>query len=155
MITFERPRKFWLGKKRVACKAAPKLWQQRLSWGLSFKINDYIGTCEGCNRKIIKIEYVWSNYGDSTNSGKGNHNYWISDIVYTVSGGMKHYLKGSNCVRENYSISEIVKYFSSIDNRNNIQLIKDQIELIQVALKNKMQITDQFGELLPEYEAKI
>ena len=108
MITFDKPHKFWKGKKRLACKAMPKAWTERLNWGLSLKVGDIVGTCEGSNRQIEDIKYVWSNYGSSSNS-------WVSDVLIFDRNHNKHYLKIDNCLSLAYSLNQVVNYYENLN----------------------------------------
>lgn len=145
MITFDKPHKFWKGKKRLACKAMPKAWTERLNWGLSLKVGDIVGTCEGSNRQIEDIKYVWSNYGSSSNS-------WVSDVLIFDRNHNKHYLKIDNCLSLAYSLNQVVNYYENL----NIECVsfddKDKITLIKAAIKNNVSFLDDNGELLYKFD---
>jgi len=131
----EKPRKMWKGKKRIALKGTSKWMRTVYKWLLNAKPGDYVATCEGCNRKIAKIEYEVIQYGKHRVLNGGG---------ITDTHGRWHSCPGSGCALPPETREQLAAY-------------QDAMNADEAFCKEwgfvKREI-DEFGEYIDKLEVK-
>jgi len=143
------PTKLWEGNKRLALSFLGKR-KEILTWAIGVRIGDYIATCEGCNRKVDDIEYIWKNEGASRR-GKPNKTWVLDEVIFTDTNGRVHYCPGGGCALPKESIKEIEQY-----HRELIEEYKDdkgarlsqRLLKMKDALDNGRPVVDEYGEYI-------
>ena len=143
----------WRCRKRLAKKLChPASWRLQ-EWMRSVAVGDYIATCDGCNRKVAGIEYLVRRWrGHKVIS----HLKIMDEILFTDSRGHWHHFPGGGCAYPVEDRETVISYFrelthdaelmNSFDTNGRLTSIKD-------ALDSGVSIVDDYGELLPEFEA--
>ena len=127
-----------------------RMWErERMRWGLSLKVGDYIAACTGYNHVITKIEYFYSRVGRKSR--------YIDEILITDDRGRWHYLDCSGgCVQKAESVDQIIQYWlswgSGLDDlEKNGWDPKGMTRTIVQDLKEGKRVFSEHGELLPRY----
>lgn len=173
--------KLWKGKKRLAKRMLgrrafsvenPNNHVRLLRWAMSVKVGSYIGTCEGCNRKVADIEVDWNNEGFWSRS-KANKTWFVSEVCFTDTRGRLHYCPGGGCAYPAETPEEVTAYFrewafaedaegrirhwngESVDGieRTNRQIA--ELHELQLALREGRPIVDVHGELLQAFDRPL
>jgi len=97
----EKPSKIYKGKKRIALKGTSMWMRKVFNWLINTKPGDYVATCEGCNRKIAKIEYKVVRY---------RKHQTISGGSITDTNGRNHSCPGGGCALPPETPEEINAY---------------------------------------------
>lgn len=165
------PAKLWYGKSRLA-KSYMGYSKNILEWAITIRPSDWIATCEGCNRQVAKIEYKWSNVGES--SGKLRDNKWVRgrrngtwvlhEVWFTDTRGGFHCCPGGGCALPKESIQEIEEYHKSwikgLDDYNSDYMpwsspkFVAQLKRMKEVFDSGGTIVDENGEFLPEFDHK-
>lgn len=100
-----------------------------LKWALSVKVGDYIGTCEGCNRKVTEIapEFVeLEEFIDVEESGDGESHLVIGssdgefkptdteilrEVQFTDTNGRWHHCPGGGCAYPAETPEQVTAFF--------------------------------------------
>lgn len=164
--------KLWKGKKRLAKRMLGSRLGSRfrlLTWALTIKEGDYIATCEGCNRKVTKIEVDWRNEGIWRRS-RANKTWFVDEVCFTDTRGRLHFCPGGGCAYPAETPEEVTAYFRewAFDecaeerirhwNGEDIERAERQIaemNVMRVALQEGRPIVDEHGELLPEFDKPL
>lgn len=158
--------RLWRGKKRYAMRLFSRFgadYVRMLRWGLTVKIGDYIGTCEGVNRKVAKIEPWWFDEGMFMR-GKRSGTTFLREIMFTDTRGRTHYCPGGYCAYPQETPEQITEFFRNWTS-NNGEILRNvygstsiadaaiaRAEAIKTAISCGLPIVDSHGELLPEFE---
>lgn len=161
--------KLYKGKKRLAMSMMPARHRKLMEWALSIKPGDYIATCEGCNRKVAKIDFIeWRNEG-WWNRCKPNKTWFVGEVSFEDTHGNLHHCPGGGCAYPAETPQEVTEYFRAwaFDKASEEFLFswwgKDQdtinegletLRKFQEALRTGAPIVDEHGELLPEFDRK-
>ena|SRR3990167_3926368 len=148
--------KWYKGKKRLAKKALSARHLKSIKWALSVKVGDYIGTCEGCNRKVAEINPIWDNEG-KYHRRKSNRAWFIGEVEFTDTHGRFHNCPGGDCAYPKETPEHITNYFRGWCAPGNIEYANVwsqslQYEKMKDAFAKNLPIVDQYGELLPEFD---
>jgi len=159
-------KRLYKGKKRLAKKLLAPRRQKLLLWALSIKPGDYIATCEGCNRKVEKIEESWANEG-GWRRGKPNKTWVLNEVVFIDTNGRMHHCPGGGCAYPAETPEEVVDYhkewafYEKREERIRFWYGKDVDRAeksiahwltMKEALESGKPIVDEHGELLPEFD---
>ena len=161
--------KIWRGKKRLAMKAMTRQRRKLMEWAVSIKPGDYIATCEGCNRKVAKIDFVgWANEGDRRR--RPNKTRFVFEVAFEDTHGRLHYCPGGGCAYPAETPQQVTDYFRGwafdpgVENHISVWLSGDKAKIddsmarlrrLRDALTNGRPIVDEHGELLPEFDRKF
>ncbi len=126
-----KPKKLYKGKKRICLKHLCSEFKRLLKWALTINVGDYIATCEGCNRKVAKIEYIWYNEALWRGKNKPNAHWWLAEVALTDTNGRYHVCPGGGCALPKETVEQIKSYFKNDWN--------EDVEL------------DEFGEIVKPY----
>lgn len=148
--------KIYRGKIRLAKAAIGNKNFREITEACSLKIGDYIGTCEGFNRKIHKIEYSWMNLNQELGHKPGR-----TEVIYEVNfvdrnGGM-HFFPSPGCVNAPKKPEDIQRWFNGFINSGHMGLCGFSVKIereMRNALESNQLITDSFGEILPKFDKK-
>jgi len=157
------------GKKRLAKKRLP-VWSRRiLQWALTIKSGDYIGTCEGCNRKVAEIELIYVNEGEFYRC-KPNKTRLLHEIEFTDTRGQLHFCPGGGCAFPKETNEQITRLWSewAFDEKEKreerirhwygkdtkrIENLITYWQKLNKALQAGHPILDKHGELLPDFDS--
>jgi len=158
MITKQRPTRLWRGKSRLAKKFIGRS-RSILEWAIGISPGDWIGTCEGCNRQVKEIEYIWENEGDFRRMKK-NKTWVLFEVEFFDSKGGSHYCPGGGCAFPKQSSEMIEDYYKgwirAFEDPNtpicDDDKFRQKINLMKEAFANGKSIVDGNGEFLPEFD---
>ncbi len=158
--------KLWVGKKRLAMRRMPAQHRRLMQWALSVKPGDYVGTCEGCNRKVAKIDFVdWVNEG--TWRGRPNKTWFVSEVSFEDTHGRLHHCPGGGCAYPPETPEAVTSYFRGwafdkgseeflshwfAGQPEKIEAGLARLREFQEALRSGAPIVDEHGELLPQFD---
>jgi len=117
-----------------------------LLWGLTVKPGDYIGSCEGFNRKVESINYVWEDIGHWNNDKKNGH-WFLYEIEFTSTSGRMHCCPGGGCAFPPETNEQIKEYWL----RSNWSDPEPSWVKIQNSIREGMSFIDEFGEILASF----
>ena len=133
------------GKKRYVYSLVKRNWGNvLLLWGLTVKPGDYIGTCEGFNRKVESIQYDWGDIG-CWNNDKRNGNWFLYEIDFTSTSGRMHSCPGGGCAFPPETNEQIKDYWLRADFSDP----EPSWVKLQNSIREGMPFLDEFGEILP------
>jgi hypothetical protein len=160
--------KLYKGKKRLAMRMMSARHRDLMQWALSIRPGDYIATCEGCNRKVAKIDFIeWRNEG-WWSLRRPNKTWFIGEIDFLDTHGRLHACPGGGCAYPAETPEQVTNYFreSILDPGAEEQIRfwfgKDQAAIDKAlahnqkfkdAFKSGKSIVDNHGELLPEFDS--
>ena len=137
-------------------------------WALEVEVGDYIGTCEGCNRKVTEIEpqFVNANYFRE-NPHTGPETFVLYEVQFTDTNGRWHHCPGGGCAYPAETPKEVTTYFRQWafnekreerirhwhgkDEKAVKKAIADWQKMLK-ALEAGRPIVDEHGELLPAFD---
>jgi len=159
--------KLYAGKKRLAMRMLPALHRRLIEWALTIKPGQYIGTCDGCNRKVAKIDFVeWRNEGLWRRS-RPNKTWFVAEVTFEDTHGYLHHCPGGGCAYPAETPEEVTRYFREwafakeseeflahwyVGQRDKIEAGLAKLRRFQDALRTGAPIVDEHGELLPEFD---
>jgi len=137
-------------------------------WALEVKEGDYIGTCEGCNRKVTEIEADFIDVNEFREKPHtGPETFILYEVQFTDTNGRWHHCPGGGCAYPAKTPEQVTAYFREWafyekreerirhwhgkDERAAEKVIADWQKLLK-ALKSDQPIVDEHGELLPEFD---
>jgi hypothetical protein len=141
--------KIYRGKWKYARR---HYWEGKLklvTWALTLKPGDYFASCVGCNRQIKSIKVQWQNDGYYMYERYNKH-WFINNIVLEDTKGRVHYVDSGGCALPAESNETIYRYFES--------LLREDIRSpgathLENAVLLGLNVLDEHGELLPEFES--
>lgn len=85
IITKDRPRKLYRGKKRLAMWMYNPHLKRFMTWALSVKVGDYIfnGTA---NSRVEDFYFIWANEG-AWRRCKKSRNWFLEDVIFKTNNG--------------------------------------------------------------------
>lgn len=156
--------RLWVGKKRLCYPLIRIFDEEMLRWACGVKVGEYIGTCEGHNRKVAAIDPDWSNVGSWRGRGeKRLQHYFLREVVFTDTKGSWHYCPGGGCAfpaETPEQITEDKRSFYSAVLNDEIEYYKDDLikqqyaEKIMNRLTHNLPIVDEFGKIISELDRK-
>lgn len=134
---------------------------------MTIKPGDYIGTCEGTNRKVATIEIDWRDDGDWRRS-KPNGTRWIHEVIFTDTNGGMHWAPGGGCAfpaeppqkvterivnRARWTLNGgLDKWYGN--DKENLEKSHKISSMILSAWEAGLPVVDAHGEILPEFDSR-
>ena len=161
MIYKNKPRKLWRGKKRIALKWLASWEKPQLEWAINIKPGDWIGTCNGCNRQVVDIQYRWYSSRCYNPCGTNIKTQIISEVRFEDTNGRWHYCPGGGCAFPVESIDEIESYYKGwikLAKKDTSALCWDdgkfesELKRMEKIFNAGDSILDNNGQFLPEFD---